>query len=73
MTVEIIKGFGMPGPHANQKKYPWDDLEVGDAIQVPGYASNYNYALARKASAKFAPKEFKATTRDGLRYVVRVK
>jgi hypothetical protein len=66
-TVKIEKGVPIAGPYSwsGNKKYPWEEMEVGDSFLFPEYLeSPYTQAVsASKNGREFVVR----STREGFR------
>ena len=72
--IEIRKGVPMPprSLHGNGK-YPWHEMEVTDSFLWHGKTIASAQATANVASARYAPKKFKARMVDGQIAIWRVE
>lgn len=71
MAVKIEKGVPFPEKNMGIRKYPWDELKVGDSFIVNGTTNGRQLCI--QATMTRAPKEFKSRIMKGVARVWRVK
>ena len=71
---KIESGIPIPGGRrqAHNKKYPWNELDVGQSFFVPGVAAN-NFASQASRAGKTYGRRFVVRSMDGGIRVWRVK
>lgn len=73
--MEIVRGLIL-GPARPSTKYPFDELEVGDAFRVEGKSSRYPYNLAfnrNNLNLKHGrPERYVGVTSGDSKYVKRI-
>lgn len=68
--IKIEKGLPMPRPnkrHGGVRRYPWQEMEVGDSFFVPreGTSQKAIQALSCVTSKRWAPKRWATRTMPG--------
>ena len=71
--LEIEKGISFKSPGQGIKKYPWDEMDVGDSFFIPEAGKSHNFNSQCLTASKTYGKVFKARRVEGGMRVWRVE